>query len=384
MNTPHLKDHFLLDPEFAFLNHGSFGATPKPVFDTYQQYQMKLEFQPVHFIQKQLPDLLTKSRHALGNYLSVDGDDLIYTPNPTAGVNMVVKSLNLSAGDEVLTTDIEYGACDNCLDFYAGQKGFSVVRQTVTLPAQSAESLLEEIWSGVTPNTKVLFISHITSGTAMRLPAEALCRRAREAGIMTIIDGAHAPSQIDLDLSDFDPDFYIGACHKWMCAPKGAAFLYARPDCQPLLEPLVVGWGYGPNPNPDFGSTFLNIGTWLGTKDMAAYLAVPSAIKFQEEHHWKDVRNGCTELLMDTLARINKLTGMEDMYPTVPPPNQLGIAKMRPGTDPSALKDFLFERNIEIPITTHNGDTFVRVSVQAYNTQEDYDRLLAALEEWQN
>ena len=151
-----------------------------------------------------------------------------------------------------------------------------------------------------------------------------------------------------------------------------------------MLEPLVVGWGYGPTPNPDFGSQFLNYGTWLGTRDLAAYYTVPAAIAFQKEHNWDSVRNGCTELLNDTLARINKLTGEDSMYPAVAPPNQLGIAKMRPGTDPSALKDFLFERKIEIPTTTHQNDTFVRVSVQGYNEQEDYDRLLVALEEWQN
>jgi isopenicillin-N epimerase len=384
MNKTHLKDYFLLDPEFTFLNHGSFGATPKPVFDVYQQFQRELEHQPVHFIQKRLPDLLAESRHALGAYLAVHGDNLIYTPNPTAGVNMVVKSLDLGPGDEVLTTDIEYGACDNCLDFYAGKKGYRVVRQTVTLPAQSADSLLDEIWSGVTPNTKVIFISHITSATAMRLPAEELCHRARAAGIITIIDGAHAPAHIELDLSSFDPDFYVGACHKWMCAPKGTAFLYARPDQQPMLEPLVVGWGYGAKPNPDFGSTFLNIGSWLGTRDLAAYYTIPAAIAFQKEHNWDSVRDGCTELLNDTLARIDRLTGMLSMYPAIAPPNQLGIAKMRSGTDPLVLKDFLFDRKIEIPTTTHQNDTFVRVSVQGYNDQEDYDRLLAALGEWQS
>ncbi|MFK7804895.1 MAG: aminotransferase class V-fold PLP-dependent enzyme [Anaerolineae bacterium] len=383
MNNTPIKDHFLLDPEFAFLNHGSFGATPRPVFETYQAFQLELEHQPVHFIQKRLPGLLAESRHALGDYLGISGDDLIYTPNPTAGVNMVVKSLGLGPGDEVLTTDIEYGACDNCLDFYAGKKEYSVVRQAVTLPAQSAESLFDEIWSGVTPNTKAIFISHITSATAMRLPAEELCRKAREAGIMTIIDGAHAPAHIELNLSSFDPDYYIGACHKWLCAPKGTAFLYARPNQQPMLEPLVVGWGYGPTPNPDFGSQFLNYGTWLGTRDLAAYYTVPAAIAFQKEHNWDSVRHGCTELLNDTLARINTLTGMDSMYPAVAPPNQLGIAKMRPGTDPSALKDFLFERKIEIPTTTHQADTFVRLSVQGYNEQEDYDRLLTALEAWQ-
>lgn len=378
----HLKDLFLLDPEFTFLNHGSFGATPRPVFDQYQQWQRDLESQPVFFIQKRLPGLLKQSRDSLAAYLGVMGDELNFTPNPTAAVNTIIKSLGFGAGDEVLTTNLEYGACDNCLDFYANKRGYTVVRQPVTLPVVSEEALLEEIWAGVTPNTKMIFLSHITSATAMRLPAEALCKRARQAGIMTLIDGAHAPSQIDMDLSEFDPDFYVGACHKWLCAPKGTAFLYARPDMQPLVEPLIVGWGYGPTPNPDFGSDFLNYTSWLGTTDLSAYLTVPAAIEFQQAHDWRSVRDGCTELLNDTLARIRRLTGLEDMYAGIAPPHQLGVAKMPAGTDPTALKDFLFERKIEIPITGHQDDVFVRVSVQAYNTQKDYDRLLDALAEW--
>ncbi len=377
-----LKDLFLLDPEFTFLNHGSFGATPRPVFNTYQQWQRELENQPVSFIQQRLPALLKQSRHALGDFLGVSGEDINFTANPTQAVNMVIKSLDFGPGDKVLTTNIEYGACDNCLDFYADKKGYSVVRQPVTIPAPTADSMLDEIWAGVTPNTKMIFISHITSGTAMRLPAEELCKRARAAGIMTFIDGAHAPAHIELDLSSFEPDFYTGACHKWLCAPKGSAFLYARPDRQPLIEPLIVGWGYGPTPNPDFGSDFLNYGSWLGTNDLSSFLTVPAAIEFQKEHDWDTVRSGCTELLGDTLARIRKLTGEADMYPAVPPPPQLGIAKLPAGTEAKALKDFLFERNIEIPITGHQDQVFIRVSVQGYNTQADYDHLLEALEEW--
>lgn len=378
----HLKDYFLLDPEFTFLNHGSFGATPRPVFNAYQQWQRELESQPVHFIQKRLPALLKQSRHALGDFLGVDGEDINLTFNPTQAVNMVIKSLDLGPGDEVLTTDIEYGACDNCLTFYADKKGYSVVRQPITLPAPTTDSMLDEIWAGVTPNTKLIFISHITSNTAMRLPAERLCSKARAAGIMTFIDGAHAPAHIELDLSSFEPDFYTGACHKWLCAPKGSAFLYTRPDRQPMIEPLIVGWGYGPTPNPDYGSDYLNYGSWLGTNDLSSFMAVPAAIKFQKEHDWDSVRSGCNELLGDTLNRIRTLTGEADMYPAVPHPPQLGIAKMPAGTDAAALKEFLFERKIEIPITQHNGNVFVRVSVQGYNTQADYDRLVEALREW--
>ena len=377
-----LRSEFLLDPSVIFLNHGSFGATPRPVFERYQELQRDLERQPVAFIQRQLPGLLKEARDALGEYLNISGDDLFFVPNPTFAVNLLARSMDLRPGDEVLTTDLEYGACDNCWDFIASKSGANIVRQQVNLPVASKEELVEQIWSGVTPKTRILFLSHITSTTALRLPVEELIVRTRKAGILTIVDGAHAPSQIDLDLAALGPDFYVGACHKWLCSPKGASFLYVSPDRQAMIEPLVVGWGYGPTPKPDFGSTFLNYGSWLGTKDMSAYLAVPSAIDFQTSHNWKTVRNNCTQKLCDVLPRLAAVAGTPCIYPDLASwVSQMGVVEIPNTFDGVGLKTSLLNHHrIEIPVMVNKERQFLRVSVQGYVSDDDLNSLVAALE----
>src|SRR5215207_5918163 len=195
-----LKEHFLLDPQVVFLNHGSYGATPKPVFEAYQNWQRHLEHQPVLFLGRELPHLLRVSRTALGKYLSIDADDLVYIPNATHGVNIVAHSLQLKPGDEILTTNHEYGACDYTWEFVCAKTGASYIHQPISLPVTAPEIIVEEFWQRVTERTRVIYLSHITSATALRLPVEEICRRARDAGILTVIDAAHAPGQIPVDL----------------------------------------------------------------------------------------------------------------------------------------------------------------------------------------
>jgi isopenicillin-N epimerase len=262
-----LRSLYLLDPNVVFLNHGSFGATPRPVFETYQTWQRRLERQPVQFLAGELSGHLAEARRALGDYLRADAADLVYVPNTTFGVNVVAHSLDLGAGDEVLTSDHEYGACDRVWRYLSARRGFAYCRQPIPLPASAPEEMAEQFWQAVTPRTRVIFLSHITSPTAVRLPIELICARARAAGILTLIDGAHAPGQIDLDLPAIGADFYTGNAHKWLSAPKGAAFLFARREAQSLLEPLVVGWGYEAEPEMSYGSRFLDLFQWLGTID---------------------------------------------------------------------------------------------------------------------
>jgi isopenicillin-N epimerase len=229
-----LKSLFLLDESVTYLNHGSFGACPRPVFAAYQQWQLHLERQPVLFLYRRVDELLRESRARLGAYLGADADDLVYFLNPTTAVNMVARSLAsphtgfLQPGDEVLTTDHEYGAIDRTWRFICERTGACYVRQPIPLPATTQEALADRFWSGVNERTRVVFISHITSPTALIFPVAEICWRARRAGLLTIVDGAHAPGQIELDLSEVGADLYTGACHKWLCAPKGTAFLYAR------------------------------------------------------------------------------------------------------------------------------------------------------------
>ena len=239
-----LKSDFLLNPDIIYLNHGSFGACPKPVFEVYQALQRELEHQPVEFLGRRAEEYLAVSRMALADSLGVSAEELVYFTNPTTAANMIARSLDLRQGDEVLATNHEYGAMDRIWRYIGLKSGAKYRQQTITLPLSRPAEIIEHFFSGLSARTKVVFISHITSPTALIFPVKEICHQARQAGLVSIVDGAHAPGQIPLDLSDVGADLYVGACHKWLCAPKGAAFLYARHDIQPRLEPLVVSWGF--------------------------------------------------------------------------------------------------------------------------------------------
>jgi isopenicillin-N epimerase len=378
-----MKEHYLLDPEIIFLNHGSFGATPRSVMETYQAWQIRLERQPVHFISRELLPELKRARHTLAAYLNADADDLVYIPNATYGVNIVARSLPLEPGDEILATDHEYGACENVWKFMSQKNGSILVKRLIPLPLTSPAEIAEHFWQGVTPKTRVIFISHITSPTAVRMPVEMICKKARQAGILTVIDGAHAPGQIPLDLTAIGPDFYLGNCHKWMQSAKGAGFLYTRRALQPLLEPLVISWGWGENASFTSGSQYLDNFEWAGTNDPSAYLSVPAAIQFQEEHDWPDVQRQCQQILANGLKRIDQLTGLETIYSDRAAPFvQMAIVRLPPIKDISEFKRQLLEQyRIEAPCIEWNGQYFARISVQAYNDTADMEALTLALSE---
>lgn len=210
---PSLKDNFLLVPNIHFLNHGSFGATPKPVFREYRRWQRELECQPVEFLGRRHDRLMAESRAVLGKYLGTRAENLVYTQNATIALNIVAHSLALGSGDEVLSTNHEYGALDRTWRFLSKERGFVYINQNISVPIVSRDEFIREFWSGVTPHTRVIFLSHITSPTAIQLPIEEIIRRAREAGIITIIDGAHAPGQVSISLDELGADFYGGNLH---------------------------------------------------------------------------------------------------------------------------------------------------------------------------
>jgi isopenicillin-N epimerase len=378
---PSLKEYFLLDPNVIFLNHGSYGAAPKPVFEAYQNWQLRLERQPVLFLGRELPELMRASRVVLGKYLNADADDLVYIPNATHGINIVARSLDLKPGDEILTTDHEYGACDYTWEFICQKTGALYIHQAIRLPVHSEEEIVEGFWQGVTPRTKVIYLSHITSSTALRFPVETICRRARERGILTVIDAAHSPGQIPVDLQGLGADIVFGNCHKWMLAPKGAAFLYVRRAAQDLIEPLVVSWGTHPTPDIETGSRFIDILQWTGTKDPTAALTVPTAIQFMQDHAWEEVRCQCHGLLRQAMERICDLTGLPPLYPLESDfYSQMGIAPL-PTSDLAVLKSRLYdEYRIEVPLVQWQDRQFIRISIQGYNTQQDVDALMQALE----
>jgi isopenicillin-N epimerase len=376
-----LKQHFFLDPSVVFLNHGSFGATPKSVFEAYQNWQLRLERQPVLFLGREFDGLLKDSRRVLGGYLNVDADDLVYIPNATHGVNIMAHSLQLKSGDEILTTDHEYGACDYTWDFICGKAGAKYIHQRIPLPVYSEEEIVDQLWQGVTSRTKVLYLSHITSPTALRMPVEQICQRAKMAGILTVIDAAHSPGQIPVDLQKLDADVVFGNCHKWMLSAKGSAFLYVRRDLQHLIDPLIVSWGFNSTPETTTGSRFIDLLQWTGTKDPAAALTVPSAIQFMRDNNWDEVRKESHELLQRGIGQICELVNMPPLYPLDSSFYcQMGIAPL-PHSNLVVLKSRLYdEYKIEVPLIQWQDKQFIRISVQGYNSQEDIDALVKALE----
>jgi len=247
----------------------------------------------------------------------------------------------------------------------------------VQLPLVAPEDFVEQFWSGVTGRTRVIFISHITSPTALIFPIEEICRRARAAGILTIVDGAHTVGQLPLNLDRLSADIYTSNCHKWLCAPKGSAFLYVRPEAQPCIEPLVVSWGW--QAEAPTHSRFIDEQEYTGTRDIAAYLATPTAIKFLEQHHWEQVRVECHALAVETQARVQALSGLA---PLSQPASFAQMVSVRlPPCDLAALKARLYtEYQVEVPLLRWRTDYLMRISIQGYNTRADIERLQAGLQ----
>lgn len=379
-----IRQKFFLESEVTYLNHGSFGATPRPVLEEYQAWQRRLEAQPVRFLARESQEGFRTARQELAAYLGADPVNLVFIPNATFGVNVVARSFDFQAGDEILTSNHEYGACENVWIFLSQQTGSKIIRQDIPLPLPSEEQMVEILWSGVTERTRLIFLSQITSPTATRLPVEEICRRAKEASIPVLIDGAHAPGQIKLDLKGLGADFYTGNCHKWMMAPKGAAFLYIQPEYQDFIQPLVVSWGWGENCPYESDSRLQAILEWWGTKDPAAYYSVPAAIRFQEEHNWDDIRRRCQEILVGALRKIEKMTGLPSIYKNTKDNFvQVGAAILPGDSQLEKLQPWLYENyRIEIPVIQWGDQWLIRPSVQGYNTQEDLDLLIEALREY--
>lgn len=374
----HLKKAFLLREDITFLNFGSFGACPKPVFEAYQQFQRELEYEPVQFIINRGPELLQESKLRLAAYLTCDADDLVYVTNPTYAVNLVARSLDLKPGDEVLSTDIEYGACDRTWDFYCEEKGSKYIRQSISLPIVSKEAFLSDFWRGFTEKTRLVFLSQITSATGLILPVEEICAEAKRRGVPVFIDGAHVPGHIGLNLKELDADYYTGACHKWMMTPKGSSFLYVKPEHQERLNPLVVSWGY----KADFPShsQFQDYHQFIGTRDFSAYLTIPAAIDFMQANNWWNIAEDSRKLVQLWLPVLCDLVGSKPLAPVTEDfIGQMGSIPIR-CENPGELKHILYnEYKLEIPVMVQNGQAYIRYSINGFNSEEDLVKLQTTL-----
>lgn len=385
--SDNLARQFLLREDVVFLNHGSFGACPRPVFEAYQGWQLELEREPVEFLGRRLHDLLRAPREALATELGCGSEDIVGVLNATTGLNIVARSLDLKPGDQILTTDHEYSALEKTWAYVCRKTGAEIVVVKVPMPLTSEAAFTDAIIAGMTERTRVLFLSHITSPTALLFPIENAIAEARRRGIWSVIDGAHTPGHIKLDLEAIGADFYSGNCHKWMMTPKGSAFLHARPEVQGLLDPLVISHGWtadskAPGAKGAFGnSPFIDEIEIQGTRDPAPWLTVPAAIAFRKDNDWWAVAEHCRALAQDTAARLAALTGLPPLSsPEFCAPQM--VAMPIPECDPLAVHTALFETyGIEIPVFRWQDRCIARLSVQGYNSRPQMDRLIDALGE---
>jgi len=381
-----MREHFDLEPGLVFLNHGSYGACPRPVREALRQWQDEMERNPVEFLGRRSAGLLRAARERLAAFVGAQAEHLVFVPNATTGVNIVARSLALQPGDEVLGTTLEYGACDATWQFVCGQQGAQYRRAAVALPLDD-QAFVDGVMAAVTPRTRLVFVSHLASTTALVLPVAALVEAAHARGLPVLVDGAHAPGQLDLNLDALGADFYTGNGHKWLCGPKGTAFLHARPQHHDRLHATVTSWGYlaGSGGHTGFDaylgrSTFERRLQWQGTRDITGCLALPAAIDFHQAQLTPEVRSACHRQAVALMHELADHFGL----PVIG--SDAHFAQMAPipvpahGLDAEALRQHLFEQHrIEVPVTQHEGRRFVRVSVQGYNTRAELEALAGAL-----
>ncbi|UKN00512.1 aminotransferase class V-fold PLP-dependent enzyme [Paracrocinitomix mangrovi] len=374
-----MKSIFTLREDIHYLNHGSFGAVPKVVFETYQNFQKELAAEPLQFMIKNGPAHMEVSKKALADYINCDYTDLVYVTNPTTAINIVARSLKLNEGDEILTTNHEYGAMDRTWNYYCRKVGAKYVQQEIPIPIQSKEDFLQHFWKGLTTNTKVIFISQITSATALIFPVKEICDRARELGILTIVDGAHVPAHIPLDIKELNADIYTGACHKWMMSPLGSSFLHVKKEHQTWIDPLIISWGYEAQFPSE--SQFQDYHQMQGTRDFSAFLTTPACLQFIKENDWETKTAEAKKILHNYYPIVAKEI---DSKPIAPLENEfLGQIVSIPIRTPNAqeLKGILYNQyKIEIPVFDNMGPgKFLRISYQPYNTEDDMNALIDAL-----
>jgi isopenicillin-N epimerase len=372
---PELKSEWLLDPKVTFLNHGSFGAVPRCVFVEQTRWRLRIEAEPVEILARRGPQLLLEARKAVGRWLGMNEDDFGFVTNATEGVNAVLRSLKLDAGDEIVTTTHVYNAVRQAMTFVAQRAGAVYREIDLPLPTRAADEVLEHVVGGLSPRTRLLLIDHVTSPTALVFPVEKIIAACTTKGIDVMVDGAHAPGMLPLNVPQLGAAYYAGNLHKWACAPKGSGFLWVRPDRQDLIHPLVI--------SHHLSEGFAREFSWQGTRDISAWLSIPRALEFMAELGWERVRehnHAMAAWVQRTLwdawnvEPISPIDGsmVGSMATVVLPPPLAHLTQ----DQVSVLQQRLYtEHRIEVPLMRWNGRCFARPCCQVYNEPAEYRRL---------
>jgi isopenicillin-N epimerase len=384
--------YWSLDPDVVFLNHGSFGACPLRILERQQELRAELEREPVEFLYRRYEPRIDEARGALARFVGADTDDLAFVANATTGVNTVLRSLAFEPGDELLTTDHEYNACRNVLSFVAERSRAKVVVAAVPFPLTSETEVVDAVLSAVTDRTKLLLIDHVTSATGILFPLAPLVRHLAARGIDTLVDGAHAPGMLPLRLDGLGAAYYTGNCHKWMCTPKGSAFLHVRRDRQRLVRPLAISHGAN-SPRTDRSRFRLEF-DFGGTDDPTPFLCIPEAISFFEEvvpGGWEEVRSLNRTLALQARAILQEALSIPPPAPeemlgslaAVPLPPRRDNVELPPMSLDPLSKELFEKHRIEalVSVWPFSPKRVLRVSAQLYNDEAQYRTLARALSE---
>jgi isopenicillin-N epimerase len=374
---PAWRDEWSLAEGVTYLNNGSWGPTPRAVSRERRQWIDRVEANPHDFLVRQLGPRLTECRRRLADLVGTVADNLVLVENATVAMNIVAASVRLRPGDEVLISDHEYGAVLRLWEHACRRAGARLVVQPLAVPLSGAEEVVDTLFAAANERTRLIVVSHVTSPTALVLPVEAICRRARELGIATCIDGPHAIAMLDVRLDRLDCDYYTASCHKWLCAPLGSGFLYVHPRRQAEVEPALISWG---RPLEGDAASWRDEFNWVGSRDPSAFLAVPAAIDFLERVGWQRFRRRTHALAAYARETLADCVGAQSLAPDHPDWYGSMISlRLSPG-EPESLQRALWERHqIEVPIVAWQGQRLVRPSCHLYTSRDDIDRLAQSL-----
>jgi isopenicillin-N epimerase len=389
-HSARVKAFWTLDSSITFLNHGSYGACPRPVLEKQNQLRARLESEPVRFFLREHEGLHDEARSALAHFVGAPSQDLASVPNATAGVNTVLRSLDFKPGDEILTTNHAYNACRNALNFTADRSGARVVVAPVPFPIASEDDVVTAVLAHTSPRTRLALLDHVTSQSGLIFPIKRLVVALAERGIDTLVDGAHAPGMIPLHLQSLGAAYYTGNCHKWMCAPKGTAFLFVRADKQEVIRPLSIS--HGANSLRKNRTRFQLEFDWTGTTDPTPFLVLPEAIRFMSSllpGGWDELAAHNRKMVLAGRALLSEELGLAVPAPetmlgflaTLPLPPADPAKSFNP-SQPDPLQDELFfKHGIEVPVFSFPAppQRALRISAQIYNDEADYKTLANAL-----